>query len=1364
MTFLEQLRMKKTLEEKGRQEVAAKNEAEALISKVRESINSAESIGVEVTESQALLKQSEKAMLEKDYHKALEISKRASIQIEREAQDQILDRYLHLRRIFSISMVPESSELNYLLEQGEFAISTSIPDSIDISRRAYDSIYDYLLRSRFYLRDIVSELFVDYLQEERLSDSLNNLISVEGDAETIHAAMEKVISVVRKICEEKTEWLKIYSEKLSRFVGEIEYMDIVWKELRSHFKQNDFKTVKKELDLIEHGLNSQLEMGLPQAFRQAERRLEVLKEFGVDYPEGPKLLEMAERKLLKDPLNTLEDYVKIMEQIQEKESDFITNMIQEIRDMITVGRHINIDLTDVIIGLDEVRLHLRKGDLKRAVKGVEQVKITLLDRMGGYNELELAFFSLAELVKEVDEYGLRLDEPMKIVNQARNTMTGGGFEKSLSMVKDAIQLIHQQTRELLGEKMIMAQKSLQSAFRIEADTLENSHRLGQIYQTIIDGEYKGMSDQITHCRLEIESELHVHAKRYLQSFLKEVEERENVYDVKKIRLQAKGAEKLLNEGSAEESYRIIWTARRQLSNLDFDALESKLKKVRELVATGEAIEVDVSDLKRMMFSFSYDGKNVNMKMISDAGELTENVLARLYNNLLQKLHRAHILAYQAKMAGYQTDEQLASLKKAFRLLEKREFRSAYGALKEAEIGYNIQILVHDEVYDRLLRISSIISQESLNDKEIKKSFDLFQNGKYREADMESKKLLRSLIERGLKAAAAGILEDSRDLIDTGDMLQLKIVSLRESLPQAAFFLENGDYRNASSLMEKAIRTGRSEISKALQERVTNLRPRISEPMMNKREKIISRDMLENARSNMEAGRYQLAVSIILHLEMDLEKRSMLVNRCRMAQLRAREFIGLGKMLDVETKAQENLANQGDALLRDGFTLLSYETLERSVDQVGDLISLRARLLQHNALESAVREGTNGPDLEKLLADIEPMIASVHSRHFHAAKDINSFIETCMTEVLENKEDLESALKSLQEFITEMSLLGMDAEVLKLQLKDIEACHQKGEFGKGLEISAITWLNLHTAFNAFQDAQHNAKTLEKQIHELPTDWVCQKTIDAIENSLRMISSLKIEEGYKSLMEAERTFQLDLQNKRIKTKEEILFAWNTLGKPCPYEIIGIEDELLNERRIEVLILLNNLINQRMNKLELALANSSWPNEQSRELLTQAKNALSDENYNLVIEKLQLATITLGRDEFGAKKSISDYQNLMDKILELNNQGIDTDKWEASLMDLPADRIKVDRTHHLFSVQTEIERKNSLPKISIEHLEERIVIRNLGPGIARNITIGNNKIEFLGINQSKSVPRDLMNGATDLSYYPLTSETPRIMKIKV
>ena len=182
MSFLEQLRMKKALEEKGREEVAAKNKAEALISKVRKSIDSARSIGVDVSESQALLEQSEKIMLEKDYRQALEISKEAFIQIDRDAQDQILERYLHLRRIFSISMVPESPEVNLLLEQGEIAISTSIPDSVNISRRAYDAIYDYLLQSRPYLRDNVSRLFAEYIQEERLSASLDYMMTVEGDA------------------------------------------------------------------------------------------------------------------------------------------------------------------------------------------------------------------------------------------------------------------------------------------------------------------------------------------------------------------------------------------------------------------------------------------------------------------------------------------------------------------------------------------------------------------------------------------------------------------------------------------------------------------------------------------------------------------------------------------------------------------------------------------------------------------------------------------------------------------------------------------------------------------------------------------------------------------------------------------------------------------------------------------------------------------------------------------------------------------------------------------------------------------------------------------------------------------------------
>jgi len=1363
MSFLDQLRMKKALEERGRKEVEAKLEAEDLISRVRASVDASHSIGVDVSGSRSILELAEQQMVERDYRKALETSRKALEAVEAESQERIMQRFMHLRNILRISMVPEPQELEQFLQEGELAIALSLPRAVEISKRAYPLIHDHLLHSKGLLLEKVRDLFPEHLQEERLALPLEELMGNEGDAESLHASMTRVADAVREIIQEKMDWLRGYHDKLAQFVGEMGYTDLVWKELRAHFKEDDFETVKKEMDLIHDSLDSQLEVGLPSAFRKAQSRLSVLNDLSVDTGNLADALLLAEKKIPHDPLSSLDEYVEVMNRIQDLESDYIADMIQEIRDMITVGRHIGVDLGDVIIGLDEVRTKLRNGDLLAAVEGVEKVKALLLERMDGYNELELAFFTLADLVKEVEEYDLHLEEPMEMVNRAREDMSESGLEGPLALVREAINMIHAQARELLGSKLILAQKSLQAGFHIEADVIEESERLGKLFQDVSEGRYRGLMRDITDCRLRIEGKLKAHAKNHLQSFLREVEEREGIYDVKKMRLQAKGAEKLLNENLADESYRIIWTARRQLYNLDVDALEGKLRKVRELVSTGEAVNVDVSDLKRIMFSFSHDGKNVNMEAITKASELMERVRERLYHNLLQQLHDLHVLAYQAKMSGYQTDEQLATLKKAFRVLEKGEYRAAYGALKEAEIGFNIQVLVHDEVYERLLRISSIVAQEGLSDKPLKTCADLFQNGRYREADVESKKLLRSLIEQGLKSAAANIMEDGSMLIETADMLRLKVVTLKESMPQAMFFLENGDYRHASSLMEKAMRTGRSEISKALQERSTNLRPRIGEPMLDVNEKAVSLDMLENAWSNIEAGRYEVATNIIFHLEEDLDKRAMLVNRCRIAQVQAQDFIGLGRMMGLEVHPLMAIAEQSELMLRQGRPLLCHEFLERAIEQIAEKINFQVREQELDAIEDAESRNLAGPEMEWLLRRLEEMRGEVRNRDFYAAKDSKRFIEAGLEELQFRRQALEASLHGLGELCLVMSKEGMDTAVLERSLQEIESCLGRGEFLAGASKAYHARLDFQSALELHRDLKVRASRLSQHINAMPPGWQCPETFDSIELALKATSAHDMEGSYRSFLVMERSFYQEREARRLHVRRSLLDGFQQLREEVPEGLAGMDDQALQSLWSGLESRLQDFIEGRASQLEKAAAASSMPNVMSRRRIEEARGALQRGSFLEAEELLAQGALALGRDDASGARVVREHKELRQKVSELQEMGADVRQWVDLILRPPADRLGIDRRMNIVSLKVEAERESLLPRLDAEYVDGLLVVRNHGPGIAQDIHVGGKSIGYLGVGQSKSFPWD-RGSANEICYKPLGDQRQRRERIKV
>ncbi len=1361
MSILEQMKLRKALEDLGRREIMTKEEADRLLLKALSSVEATERFGVGVDASRAVLEMAELSMASRNFREALLHVRNTLETVDSESQSTLIDNYARLRQLIRVDMIKPSEEIMSLIEKGERAISVSIPEAVGIYEELRPAIREYLLSSLPVLKEKIAYALFEEQEDERLRPVMEAMMAEDGEPEAIHAAINATVDVVRMIILENKERLRAHDQRISRLISSTYELDIFWTNLGSSFRNGEYEAVRDDIEKIVAGLDSILSEGLPGAIERAKERVSTLIALEIPVDEEYDLLEQAKAKFESEPFRALDDYEELMARVVDKESSHITDMIHGTRDMITVGRHLGVDLSDIIVSLDEVRSNLRRGDLRSAVNGVESVKSLLQNRMGSYRDLEGVFLSLSTLLDEVEEYKLDLDEPLAHIDEARLQMQETGLDAALAMIQESIDEIHGIAREHLGAPMIRAQMSLQTGFRIDANVCDESNALGGIYEEICQGKYKGAYQRIEECERDINKVLRLHAREHLNSFLREIEERDGFYDVKKMRLQVRGAEKLLSEGSPEESYRIIWTARRQLLNLDIDALEENLGQARRLVSTGEAVEVDVSDLKRIMYSFRYDGGNVDLETIAKAGELIESVRGRIYESLLRDLEAAHLGAYRARMAGYQSNEQLDSLRRGFDLLEKGEFRPAYGALKEAEIGLSIQVLVHDEVYERLLRINRIVREEDLPEAPLTEILNLFHEGRYRDADVESKKLLRTLIEKGLRSAAADIMEQGMGLVKTADRLGLQVLSLRESVPQAQFFLENEDYRNASSLIEKAMRTGRAETSRALQSRSSAIRPRIGQPFMNGKEEAVCLDMLANTRSDIEAARYDVAANILLHLEEDLAMRKRQLERCRASQADAREQLGVARMLGLDTGELELVFEESKSLLREGKLLLSHGASERMIDRIGELVSLRVMDLMQRVRAEAELEGICGPDLDRSLANADNLFAALRERRFHYAKEAEDFLAMRLDSIRIRKESMAETREDIVALREELEEGGMSTTLADDALRELDTRVKAGDFSAGALGAYEAHLDLKSAMGLHRDVNARLERLREVNSQLPSLWDSSRTLDAARDGFAEdLRTGDQERAMLNFLMTEGDMPMNWETRRQESRLAMQEAERLLLGPSTPQTYDWDDQRLQDGRREALDLIQGSLSLRLRDLESAIESSRLPNEKSRELLKEGRHAFEHGRHRDADRKISLAAIALGRDESGAELAIKRYQDMQSKVESLRERGYDVGSWERFLAQPPAHRIGVDRKMSLIAKSVEEDLRLE-PLLEVERDEDSVLLRNLGPGIARDIRVANRTIAFLGIGQSSSLELE-PERELEVSYASLTGEGRKTLQV--
>ncbi len=1326
-----------------------KEEAEENISRLDTDLSNLKFEGMASSDAESLLDESVEAFSQGRFRDALDLSLQGRKALDVEAQQIIGSRFLHMREIIDLGYTYPPESILDGIHRGELAMSTDISEAAMIADSLRDDIRDHLLDSRLVLRRIVEENIREEDRSPELYLALDALDDVKGELEEVKETLGVALREIEAIYENIAASVRAEQVMVERALRDIGPIAGMWDQAEASKRRGDYRQAFDTLYRIGEELQSLLQSGISFAYEFVSYRHEILIKKGVTDETVSALLGDMGFLMENDPNRALEIFVRIDEMLESYESDIVSRRIDSLSEMIAVGRRVGYDISPVILGLDEARMILADGDLEGSMDKISEVEELLRETMPGFMEMRDSFRDLEDLTEELQEYDLDYTEVEKRADWGREMALRGDFQGAHEMIREAIGILGDQAKEIIADVVLDCQIGLLSGFRMEADMEAEGQILESIFAEIEAGKYNRKVEEAEELSKRIDGRLMDRAEEVISELEMDIDSHTGHIEVRPYREMMKEAQQQIGEGLYEQAYITVWTARKKITGQLFDAVERSRRKIKDLISTAEYVNVDVAPLRREMYGLVRIGRQPVIEDLNKALDLEDRISRQVAEELHKRVEDLHINVGKLSMGGVHLRGQLEKLKRARRELEAGDLRRGHELSREAKIEFEMARILHDEVYSHMLNLARIAEREE-DTMGLEKALLLFHDGKYRDADIYVKRLIRKIIDQGSEASAREILRMASSIQDAGEELGLNVTALRESYPQAEFFIENEDYKLASSLMEKAIRAGRSEIVGSFKEIVPRLRDEVEGIKFRKEEEQAVLEMVERAEYVAAGPEPESALDIITALQRETSRRRELISmtneRLRHNQILVREAERTGYQVD----SQSDIMEHARGFLRSGRFCLANGLAERAVDQISEMIGFFIRSMT----EDMDFGDLAGPDLENDLKTLEPLMELVEERRFRAASDITGDIERAKERTAHKRAAVHQAIEELEQRGVAMLDEGMYRDRVDAAIEQVREWESNGTFVSAYILAKSHLINLDASLDSYRRLRPRVDRFRQMMAEAPEGWIDEEVETRLEDAVATISKGDSEEGFRMFMALEDAVLRRIQDNRFRHMESMVAMGMFLGSPPSHpdndhDLVSLHSEM------------HELCLGRLQQFESKVEDRGG---HAGVLLSRYEDLVAAGELIEAEWVINLAVQCQGLDEDVSLRLEEAMEACRKELERADSEGFRVDELLSTLWE-PSDAQEMIAFCKRTINQMEKARFSLVPQLDIDFRKGYLYVSNNRSAVAIDVRLdGRHLVDKLGIGESVRYPAIKGRGLALVSYQPILSSLRRTKRVLI
>jgi len=1011
----------------------------SIIDSVEKMVELTKSAGTENNDGLSLLKDAKSALLEKNYERAMALSKQSWGALEKVAQGYLSETYSQAQ-----SMIVLARNVGEDVSASE--------DLLDQAKKSMEN-QDY---------------FSALNQLKECMDSVGSGLSSQVDG----------------LLDEAKSYL-VVAKELDINVSKVE--DLI-RRAESDISESNLEAALSSSRLSKSEAEKTLNRGLSETLDNLAISIQEADKIDAEIDKSNELMNIA-KNILKDA-----DYIGAIEAIKELKSEIHNTQFQKVLSTISQSRSkfiaankIGADLSSAMEFLNKAKNSLKEGDFIAALDMAKKGDDVVDSIVSEFENIQNTIASIEEQIITAKKLGAPVINVENSIASAKESLEARDFESVQAYVKQARDEISSALYSYATECIEVAELVISAGDKLGANLKEPESLLKQSIDAAKSGNFQKSIDLSSEGTMRAEEIIKIHVSNTIASVELAMYDAENV-DINLIQQLLTAAKSEFEKNAFDSAFEHADKALNMLETSQSAKARDMVSNLNKSISISKEMNCDVSSLEDSSLKCETLLKN---RDFSGAFEEAEKSIAESRNLQYVAAERmfgeGKLAAIEAKKLGIDISDMKESLKVAKTAFSRADFLTTYKESFNAKTTSERQIMFHRKAYDAINQAAAILAEAKKNKIEVKEPMGIllsakgmFERFEYENALKEAEKAKAETEKITDLHVAANKLHFTEEGISVLDTLGIEAPELKNKAQKLSEYIKSEQEKQAIIIANETETAVIDVLTKAL----SNLLSTTESLIMDAKELnlVVSaqEELLDKSRKELEQKHFKESVEMANMVKEQIDDIRKLSQRAAMEIKAAQDVLNDGETLHANM-------SESRKLLESSLNELNKSNYKGSIDFATKSANTSRKLVEAHvsetiksfrvSIEKAKLEGVNVLASEKLMAKA---VEAFNNKDYKTALSEAMKSEGELEKVGLQQDMAEKAIQTAESKINDAQKSGIFSKKAKNLISQARDEMKKGNYVRALEQAIQSGDELHLIAEDHTETLEAINTLTSQI--------------------------------------------------------------------------------------------------------------------------------------------------------------------------------------------------------------------------------------------------------------------------------------------
>ncbi len=1100
-SYLKAMQLTKQLEEKAKEEKKNRQLAEVEMQDAESIIKTAKSCDINVAKAEELLVKASSNIEGKEYRDALSLatqSKDVAMKCFEDGIRSIMDSVDRIVELTKNAGSKNSDGINLLQDAKKALSEKDFERAMALSKQSWsalEKVAQELLSETYSQAQSMVVLARNVGEDVSASEDLleRSKISMENQdyfsaLNQLKEAMDSVgsglSSQVDGLLDEAKGYLIIAKELDINVARVVELISRTEKEISNSHLEAALSSARLSKSEAEKTLNR----GLSDTLVSLESLIDGAEKIEADVDKSNELMSTAHNFLKEGNYNSAIDAIKeLKSEIHNTQFQKVLSTISQSRSKFVAANKIGADLGQAMDFLNKAKNALRDGDFLQALdmakKGDDVVDTIVSD----FENIENTIAQIDEQITIARQYGAQVDNVEKSLTAAKDSLESRDFESVQAFVKQAKDEISSALYSYATECIEVAELVISAGDKLGANLKDPEALLKQSIDAAKSDNFQKSIDLSNEGIKKAEEIIKIHVSNTIASVELAMYDAENV-DISIITQLLSTAKAEFEKNAFDSAFEYADKALNMLETSQSAKARDVVSSLNKAINVSKEMGCDVSNLEDSSLKCENHLKNRDFSSASvEAEKALSDARNMQYVSAERMFGEGKLAAIEAKKLGIDISDMKESLKRAKTAFSRADFLATYKESLNAKTAADRQIMYHKKAYDAINQAAAILAEAKKNKIEVKDPMGIllsakgmFERFEYENAFKEADKA-RSETERITDIyMAASKLHFMMEGISILDSLGIDSSEFKSQSNKLSDYIKSEQQKQATILANEVETT----LLDALTKGVSALLSATESLIMDAKELnlVVSEqeEFLDKARKDLESKNFSSSVNLANQIKAQIDDLRKLSQRATMEIKAAQDILNEGENLHANMSEPKKILESALTEMNRSMYKDSIEMAMRSANtsrkQIEKYVSDTIKAFKVS-IEKAKLEGVNVLASEKLMAKAQD---AFNARDYKTALSEAMKSEGELEKVGLQQEMAEKAIITAETKMSEAQKTGIFSKKAKNLVTQARDEMKKGNYVRALEQAIQSGDELHMVAEDYSETIEAINALSSQI--------------------------------------------------------------------------------------------------------------------------------------------------------------------------------------------------------------------------------------------------------------------------------------------